>query len=88
MLKDIFENGFDYKSEINRIIDRQIAADPQNYFSGENMGFTSIDETQRFYIQDDQLVIYFNQYEIAPYAAGIPEFTIPLASLRDHLNIQ
>ncbi len=30
-----------------------------------------------FYLTPDGVVIYFQQYEIAPYASGIPEFTLP-----------
>jgi len=42
------------------------------------MGFQGIGEDQDYYLQDGALVVVFQQYEIAPYAAGIPEFKIPL----------
>lgn len=76
-LADIFQSGYDYRGLIDREISARIAAQPGDYFSGE-MGFTGIKDDQRFYIRDGQLVIYFSQYEIAPYAAGIPEFAFPL----------
>ena len=38
--------------------------------------FKSIEDKQKFYIQDDNIVVYFDLYDIAPYAAGIPEFKI------------
>ena len=38
--------------------------------------FKSIEDKQKFYIQDDNIVVYFDLYDIAPYAAGIPEFII------------
>jgi len=32
---------------------------------------------ESFYLTPEGVVIYFQQYEIAPYAGGLPEFTIP-----------
>jgi len=34
-----------------------------------------------YYLSNDGLVIYYQQYEIAPYATGIVEFTIPFSVL-------
>lgn len=31
---------------------------------------------KNFYISDEGIIIYFQQYEIAPYSTGIPEFSI------------
>ncbi|MEQ8200299.1 MAG: protease inhibitor I42 family protein [Syntrophomonadaceae bacterium] len=84
-LADIFQNGYDYRGIINREISARIAAEPENYFTG-SMGFTGINDEQSFYIKDGQLVIYFAQYEIAPYATGIPEFAIPLSQFGDGLQ--
>ena len=39
---------------------------------------------QKFYIQDDNIVVYFDLYDIAPYAAGIPEFIINVNKI-DHI---
>jgi len=55
------------------------------YFEGD-MGFKSISDKQDFYLDGDNLVICFGQYEIAPYASGMPEFKIPLAFLKPNLN--
>jgi hypothetical protein len=38
-----------------------------------------ITDEQPFYIGDGQIVVYFAQYEIAPYAAGMSEFAIPVS---------
>lgn len=84
-LKDLFQSGYDYKTVINSKINEQIAAQPDIYFSGD-MGFKGITDDQRYYIQDGFLVVYFSQYEIAPYASGIPEFKIPLTDLKDGLR--
>ncbi|MFR3751201.1 MAG: RsiV family protein [Enterocloster sp.] len=32
----------------------------------------------QFFLRPGYIVIYYQQYEIAPYATGIPEFSIPI----------
>ncbi|WP_186430584.1 DUF3298 and DUF4163 domain-containing protein [Clostridium sp. BSD9I1] len=44
--------------------------------------FKTISNTQPFYIDGSNLVIYFQPYEIGPYVLGIQEFPIPLRKLR------
>jgi predicted secreted protein len=86
-IKDLFQSNYDYQSVINKEIHQQIASNPDKYFTG-NMGFNGITENQRFYIQEGFLVVYFSQYEIAPYVAGIPEFKIPLAKFQDGIRAE
>lgn len=76
-LSDLFNQGYDYKTVLNEAIAEKIKADPEKYFNGE-LGFQGITEKQGFYLDSKSLIIFFNPYEIAPYAAGIPEFYIPL----------
>lgn len=40
-----------------------------------------ISDEQGFYIRGDELVLIYHPYEIATYAAGVPEFAIPISSL-------
>lgn len=75
-LAELFEPGYDYKAVIDQEIRRQIALEPEAYFEGD-MGFKGINKEQGYYLDGENLVIYFNQYEIAPYAGGIREFKIP-----------
>lgn len=86
-LGDLFQAGYDYRKVINTAIQEQISAQPGNYFAEEGMGFAGISPEQGYYIQDGHLMVYFGLYEIAPYAAGIPEFAIPLSRLGDGLKI-
>lgn len=74
-LKDVFKDNFKYKDVINKEINRQISKDPDRYFIGKD-GFNGIVDNQSFYIKNNTIVIYFGLYDIAPYAAGIPEFII------------
>lgn len=76
-LKDLFVPGYAYKPLIDAAISGEINRRPMDFFEGE-MGFQGISDQQNFYLQNGSLIIYFNQYEIAPYAAGIQEFRIPL----------
>ena len=36
-----------------------------------------------FYIDDFDLVLYFQQYQVGPYAMGFPEVTIPLEDITE-----
>ncbi|MDF2877276.1 MAG: hypothetical protein K0S30_372 [Clostridia bacterium] len=87
-LKDLFTEGTDYKTLINTEIKEQIQQRQikGEYFFPGSQGFTSIKEDQAYYINNlGNLVIVFNIYEIAPYAAGIVEFSIPKEKLGDTL---
>lgn len=47
------------------------------YFTPEDGGFTTVDETTSFYIRNDGIpVLVFPEYSIAAGAAGIPEFPV------------
>ena len=76
-LKDLFNKGYDYKDIINKEIKEQIGKKPENYFDS-GAEFKGISDNQNFYIEDNNLVIYYQLYELAPYVFGFPEFKIPL----------
>ncbi len=84
-LEEIFKENLDYKKviddEIRKQIDNLVTSNPENKGIYE---FYGIKENQKFYLQDDNLVIYFDLYDIAPYAAGIPEFPINIKVI-DHI---
>ena len=84
-LSDLFKKNIDYKTVINEEIRKQIEdlikTDKQNKGIYE---FEGISDKQKFYIQDNNLVVYFDLYEIEPYAAGIPEFIINVNKI-DHI---
>lgn len=76
-LKDIFNDNVDYKTIINNEISNQIKVISKKEESlNQIYDFYSIKDNQKFYIEDGNIVIFFDLYEIAPYAAGIPEFSI------------
>lgn len=72
-LKDLF--GPDYQAAVNKQIQAKIDENPEDYFKD---AFQGVSETTPFYIEKGDAVVVFQPYEIAPYAAGMPEFRIPL----------
>ncbi|SMF83671.1 WG containing repeat-containing protein [Paenibacillus uliginis N3/975] len=84
-LKDLFKPGSDYVKELSSIVGKQIKEDPQySYvFPGS---YTGIRPDQPFFVTENAIHLYFSPYEIAPYAAGFPTFTIPFVEIRDIIN--
>ena len=83
-LSQLFPESFDYKSYLIKTIQKQIA---DQIASGDNPYFENYEENvansfdqNNFYLTPKGLVIYFQLYEIAPYAAGFREFTFPYAA--------
>lgn len=72
-LQDLF--GENYKQTIDAAIQQQIAAHPDDYFKD---AFQGISDSPTFYVENGDAVIVFSKYEVAPGAAGTPEFRIPL----------
>jgi len=73
--------GKDYEEKVNQkiyeIINKELEVSPAKYFDGD-MGFNGIKKDQNFYInEDNQIVVVFDKYEIAPGSSGEPEFIIP-----------
>lgn len=73
-LSDLFQPGYDYRYVLNHLIAQQIQANPE---TKDIYSFESILDNQSFSFENGNLVIHFSQYEIAPYAAGMPAFPIP-----------
>jgi hypothetical protein len=82
LLSDIFEEGFDYKNIIGNEILASISKNNDYGINDPNEAVKGIDEKRPFYIEEGNIVIYYGQYEIAPYAAGIPQFKIPFTKLK------
>lgn len=88
-LKSIFKENTPYIERINNEIAKQISertTKGEYFFTGSD-GFTGIKDTTQFYIdKHGQIVIVFNVYEIAPYAAGAISFPINGETLKDLLK--
>ncbi|MBE7149474.1 DUF3298 and DUF4163 domain-containing protein [Bacillus mycoides] len=84
-LDDLFQQEDKYKEIIRTEIVRQTKQNESIYFPDAVEKVTS---TKKFhyFLEPDNLVIYFSLYEIAPYSSGIPQFRIPYTLLRDYLK--
>jgi len=80
-LSDFFVHRSNYKEYIIRTINKQIeealAKKDAMYFDDYEKLVRENFKTNNFYLSKDGLVIFFQQYDIAPYAAGLPTFVIP-----------
>lgn len=86
-LEDLFAEGSDYISAISENIktqmQEQMAADEGVIYFLDNddmpeFNFQGITEQTNFYFNEkDELVIAFDEYEVAPGSMGAPEFVIP-----------
>lgn len=85
-LNDIFKNGENYKDIIKQEIIKQINCQPEIYFEDAIKTVEESNEEFSFYIEDDNIAIYYSLYSIAPYASGIREFKIPLEIFKDGIN--
>lgn len=79
-LKDLFVKDADYVSVISAAVKKQL--DERDLTSGLFEPFTKIAEDQGYYLSNDGLRVYFQQYEILPYAAGIQEFTADFSAIK------
>lgn len=80
-LCSLFNYNVDYvrliKDFIKMEIRLQSLLDNNMYFEDYEKNVDTYFNVNSFYLTPQGIVIYFQQYEIAPYAAGIPEFLIP-----------
>lgn len=84
-LADLFPEGYDYVTAISedikaQMMQRMAEDENQSYFINSDMpeeDFQQIAPDQQFYVnQDGQLVIVFNEYEVAPGSMGCPQFIL------------
>jgi hypothetical protein len=84
-LKDLFKPKADYVEVISKIVGEQIKNDDQYSYVFPDT-YKGIKEDQPYFISDGALNVYFEPYEIAPYAAGFPTFTIPFQEISSIIN--
>lgn len=83
-LADLFKNGSNYLERINKEVAAQVADESRMFF-----GPVEVKNGDTFYFnKNGDLVIAYEPYEVAPYAAGIIRFTIPCTQLEDILAVE
>ena len=83
-LEDLFQDGADYVDVISKEVKKQMQeqqdAGEGSYWLEEDEltdTFVAIDANQNFYFNEaGEIVIVFDEYEVAPGSMGSPEFTI------------
>ncbi|WP_163216082.1 DUF3298 and DUF4163 domain-containing protein [Clostridium thermarum] len=80
-LSQLFDKDFNYKEIIDEVVLNEMKANRELYFEDAITDFKGIKKDHPFYIEEGNLVVYFAEYEIAPYAHGMPEFRVPLSKL-------
>lgn len=92
LLEDIFTEGADYVTPISENIkvqmEEQMAADENVHYwlheEIEEFNFTKIAEDQSFYLNENsEVVISFNEGDVAPMYMGVVEFVIPQEVIGD-----
>lgn len=78
-LGEMFKDDSNYVQVLSDIIKQQIDKRDINLLND----FESISPDQDYYIADKCIVIYFQLYEITPYAYGFPFFPISIYEIED-----
>jgi Protein of unknown function (DUF3298) len=86
-LKDLFKSNSNYVKVLSDIIRERIKKQGPDSFVWMD-SYKGITEDQPFFINENGLNIYFYPYDIAPYAAGFPTFTIPFSEIMGMINVQ
>lgn len=76
-LEQLYRCPGDYKAYFLRLINEEIAKNPELYFENYKELTAKTFHENSFYCTPDGVVIYYQQYDIAPYSSGIREFLIP-----------
>ena len=80
-LNELFPHNSNYKQyiidSINRQIEDKISSGDSPYFENYSQLVADTFKPGNYYLTSDGVVIYFQQYDIAPYSTGLPTFTIP-----------
>ncbi|MGL4738059.1 MAG: WG repeat-containing protein [Cellulosilyticaceae bacterium] len=86
-LDDLFLSNSHWKSRIEQIMTEQAQKDPayEGLFSDAKI---TIAPNQAFYVDENNLYIYYAPYEIGPYAMGFVTFKIPYTELKGMINEQ
>ncbi|MGN0299154.1 MAG: DUF3298 and DUF4163 domain-containing protein [Lachnospiraceae bacterium] len=86
-LRNFYTNDMMFQEKIILWIESKISellkVSPGSFFEDYASLLRSAFRPDHFYLTQDGIVIYFQQYDIAPYASGIPEFLLPNAQIKE-----
>lgn len=95
-LSDVYPMTRETMSLLLSMIEHQVTGrlidSPGSYFENYKTLLQNTFNSDSFYIRPGRFVIYYQQYDIAPYASGLPEFyfccTAPPYPIKSHFNRQ
>ena len=67
----------DCKTYILAVVEKQIEKEPEIYFENYSELISNTFNEKSFYCTPRGIVVYYQQYDIAPYSSGIREFLVP-----------
>lgn len=76
-LRELYRCSGNYKSYIKKKIIAEIKENPELYFENYEELVEQTFSVNNFYTTSQGVVVYFQQYDIAPYSSGIREFLLP-----------
>jgi len=82
-LSKLFQPGFDYRSEIGRILWRKLSIQNQSDWIDEGTVLPEkLADMASWNLVDGALEFQFNHYDVTSYAAGTPAVTIPFSEIQ------
>lgn len=83
---DLFTEGSASASYVTERILEKIKEAPDNYFPSAEESVKKYDNDYSYFINGNQIVVFFSLYDIAPYAGGIQFFPFTAEELKDILK--
>jgi inhibitor of cysteine peptidase len=83
-LSDMFKDKTDYVTLLSKIVKQKL----KERGLSEGVEFDKIAENQEFYLDNNGVKVYFQQYAVGCYALGILEFRADYDDVRDVLNTE
>lgn len=88
-LADLFKPGTSYLGELSRLSKEALKSQLGDYYAQEVVEFGTAPASENFstfFLEKDKLVIVFNVYSVAAYAAGAQTVEIPYEKLSGFIN--
>lgn len=76
------ETEEEVKRQIANGFMKQFEEDPSKFFPDAIKDLANLKFEYRYYLMGDNIVFYFNPYELGPYVSGILEFSMPILQNR------
>lgn len=76
-LSQLVRCSMNVKAFVLRFVKEQIRKNPEPYFEDYQELVSEGFQAERFYCTIHGIMVYYQQYEIAPYSSGIREFLLP-----------